>query len=83
MKEKELQMANKDHLNRVKDIKVPTGDILIVEGERGSLECLSIGDYGKHANIKADFLGLKNEINGVPNGAVMPFYHNYNRNRYL
>jgi 23S rRNA (adenine2503-C2)-methyltransferase len=55
-----------------KNIKVPTGNILIVEGEKGKLECLSIGDCGKSANIKADFLGLRDEINGVPNGRVMP-----------
>jgi 23S rRNA (adenine2503-C2)-methyltransferase len=55
-----------------KNIKVPTGNILIVEGEKGLIECLSIGDYGKQANIKADFLGLHDEINGVPNGKVMP-----------
>jgi 23S rRNA (adenine2503-C2)-methyltransferase len=56
----------------LKNIKVPTGNILIVEGEKGKLECLSIGDYGKSANIKADFLGLHDEINGVPDGKVMP-----------
>jgi 23S rRNA (adenine2503-C2)-methyltransferase len=51
---------------------VPTGNILIVQGENGLLECLSIGDYGKEKNIKADFLGLPNEINGVPNGSIIP-----------
>lgn len=56
----------------VKNIKVPTGNILIVQGENGLLECLSIGDYGKKKNIKADFLGLPNEINGVPNGDIIP-----------
>lgn len=40
-------------------IPVPTGDILIVGGERGQmLEMLSIGDYGKDVNLKADCLGL-------------------------
>ena len=53
--------------------KVPTGNILILNGELCSkLECLSIGDYGKEKNIKADFLGLKEEINGVPNGDILP-----------
>lgn len=53
--------------------KVPTGHILIVRGERGGmLECLSIGDYGKAKNLKADFLGLTNEINGVPHGELLP-----------
>lgn len=56
----------------IKNIKVPTGNIIIVEGENGLLELLSIGDYGKEKNIKADFLGLKNEINGVPNGNIIP-----------
>jgi 23S rRNA (adenine2503-C2)-methyltransferase len=53
-------------------IDVPTGKILIVHGEKGKLECLSIGDYGKQHNIKADFLDMPDEINGVPNGEIMP-----------
>jgi 23S rRNA (adenine2503-C2)-methyltransferase len=56
----------------MENIKVPTGNILIVDGDRGKLECLSIGDYGKEKNIKADFLGLTKEIDGVPNGNVRP-----------
>ena len=53
--------------------KVPTGDICIMQGERNKpLEFLSIGDYGKQNNIKADFLGLPDEIHGVPNGDIMP-----------
>lgn len=56
----------------IKNINVPTGNILIVKGEKGKLECLSIGDYGKEKNLKADFLGLKKEINGVPNGDIIP-----------
>jgi 23S rRNA (adenine2503-C2)-methyltransferase len=56
----------------LQNIQVPTGNILIVEGEKGKLECLSIGDYGKNQNIKADFLGITHEINGVPNGQIMP-----------
>jgi 23S rRNA (adenine2503-C2)-methyltransferase len=39
-------------------LEVPTGHIMIIEGERGLLECLSIGDYGQGHNIKASFLGL-------------------------
>lgn len=42
----------------IKRYSVPTGDILIVDGERGRLEMLSLGDYGKDANIKCDALGL-------------------------
>jgi 23S rRNA (adenine2503-C2)-methyltransferase len=51
--------------------KVPTGKIIIVEGDKGKIECLSLGDYGKERNVKANFLGLNREINGVPNGEVM------------
>lgn len=56
----------------ISNIKVPTGNICIAQGEKGKIEFLSIGDYGKDLNIKADFLGLKDEINGVPNGDIMP-----------
>lgn len=56
----------------IKNINVPTGNICIMQGEKGMLEFLSIGDYGAKANVKADFLGLKDEINGVPNGNIMP-----------
>ena len=51
---------------------VPTGNILIIKGDYGLLECLSIGDYGKLHNVKADFMGITRELNGVPNGEVMP-----------
>ncbi len=56
----------------LKNIKVPTGNILIIEGDKGKLECLSLGDYGKEKNIKADFLNLTKELNGVPHGDLMP-----------
>lgn len=55
-----------------KNIVVPTGNICIMQGEKGLLEFLSIGDYGKDANIKADFLGITRELNGVPSGNIMP-----------
>jgi 23S rRNA (adenine2503-C2)-methyltransferase len=55
-----------------KNVKVPTGNICIMEGEKGKLEFLSIGDYGKEHNIKADFMGLTKEINGVPNCKLLP-----------
>jgi 23S rRNA (adenine2503-C2)-methyltransferase len=45
----------------LKRIKVPTGDILILEGAKGKLECLSLGDYGKAINIKCDALGLSRD----------------------
>lgn len=44
-------------------IKTHTGKIY-VDRER-KLEFLTVGDYGKENNIKADFLGLHNEIHGV------------------
>jgi 23S rRNA (adenine2503-C2)-methyltransferase len=55
-----------------KNIKVPTGNICVMQGEKGLIEFLSIGDYGKESNIKADFLGITRELNGVPNGEIMP-----------
>lgn len=56
----------------IKKIIVPTGEIYVAQGDRGMLEFLTVGDYGKDANIKADFLGITRELNGVPNGKVMP-----------
>lgn len=56
----------------LKKIKVPTGEIYTAEGENGVLEFLTVGDYGKQANIKADFLGITRELNGVPNGEIQP-----------
>lgn len=59
-------------MNIVKTVKVPTGEIYVAQGEKGLLEFLTVGDYGKNANIKADFLGITRELNGVPNGKPMP-----------
>lgn len=59
-------------MNIVRNIEVPTGNICVMQGERGLIEFLSIGDYGKDLNIKADFLGITRELNGVPNGEIMP-----------
>jgi 23S rRNA (adenine2503-C2)-methyltransferase len=59
-------------MNILKNITTPTGNILIVQGEKGKLEMLSLGDYGKEKNLKADFLGLKKEINGVSHGELLP-----------
>lgn len=56
----------------LRDIIVPTGNILIVDGEKGKLEVLSIGDYGQTNNVKAQFLGLNKDIEGVVNGECMP-----------
>jgi len=35
----------------IKNIEVPTGNILIVQGDKGKIECLSLGDYGKSVNL--------------------------------
>ena len=51
---------------------IPTGYLFTSRCERGELETLSIGDYGKRYNIKADFLGFPEEIAGVPNMPTMP-----------
>lgn len=32
-------------------VEVPTGDIMVVQGDKGALEFLSIGDYGKEVNV--------------------------------
>lgn len=53
-------------------IKVPTGHICIIDGEKGKLEFVSLQDYGKAKNIKADFLGYTREINQVPHGELLP-----------
>ena len=53
-------------------IPVPTGDILIVKGERGELEMLSIGDYGKDVNLKADFMGLERHPSPVRHTKLLP-----------
>lgn len=44
-------------------VKTHTGKIYVDADKR--LEFLTVGDYGKENNIKADFLGLHKEINGV------------------
>ena len=52
--------------------KLPTGYLFTDTYSKGELETLSIGDYGKAKNIKADFLGYTKEINGVVNGETQP-----------
>ena len=49
-------------------INTHTGKIYVDTDRK--LEFLTVGDYGKENNIKADFLGLTKEINGVANTAV-------------
>lgn len=58
-------------MKTLRNLLVPTGNILVVKGDKGNLECLSIGDYGRNKNVKADFLGLSNDIEGVENGDTM------------
>ena len=56
----------------VRHLKVPTGDILVVEGERGELEMLSLGDYGKDINLKCDAMGLSRKPSPVRHTRLMP-----------
>lgn len=56
----------------LKNIQVPTGNILIVQGDKGKLECLSIADYGKDVNLKADFMGLNKPIERVRHTSLLP-----------
>jgi 23S rRNA (adenine2503-C2)-methyltransferase len=56
----------------IRNIQVPTGNILIVDGANGKLEMLSLGDYGKDVNVKADFLGLKRPIERVEHTKLLP-----------
>jgi 23S rRNA (adenine2503-C2)-methyltransferase len=56
----------------IEKYKIPTGYLFVDDYEKGKLETLSIGDYGKKANVKADFLGYTDEINGVSNKAIIP-----------
>lgn len=56
----------------MKKYALPTGVLFNNDYSRGKLETLSIGDYGKAHNIKADFLGYSRELNGVENTHCMP-----------
>lgn len=51
-----------------KEFKTRTGAIFC--DTETNLEWLYVGDYGKANNIKANFLGLTNEINSVPHHEV-------------
>lgn len=55
-----------------KKFTIPTGYLFTGDYSRGKLETLSIGDYGKSKNVKADFLGYTKVIEGVPNCYCMP-----------
>lgn len=52
----------------MKIVNTHTGKIYVDSDRR--LEFLTVGDYGKENNIKANFLGLTKEINGVKNTEV-------------
>ena len=56
----------------VRRLHVPTGDIIVVSGEKGQLELVSLGDYGKDVNLKADFMGLNRHIERVCHGGMLP-----------
>lgn len=51
---------------------IPTGYLLVDDYSKGPLETLTIGDYGKAHNVKADFLGFTEPIKGVPDTWCMP-----------
>jgi 23S rRNA (adenine2503-C2)-methyltransferase len=59
-------------MNILRNIEVPTGNILVVQGELGKLEMLSLGDYGKDINIKSDVLGLTRIPSPVRHTKLLP-----------
>lgn len=62
-------LLNKKNENmETKIVKTHTGKIYVDIKNR--LEFLTVGDYEKENNIKANFLGLTKEINGVANTEV-------------
>jgi len=56
----------------IKRLDVPTGSILVVRGEKGNLEMLSLGDYGKDVNVKCDSMGLNRELKSVKHTSLLP-----------
>lgn len=46
----------------LKRVLVPTGDICVIAGDRGQLEFMSIGDYGKEVNLNQD----RPVVDGLP-----------------
>lgn len=56
----------------MKTYTLPTGYLFVDQYSKGQLETLSIGDYGKGVNVKANFLGYTKPIHGVPNTHCMP-----------
>lgn len=56
----------------IRRLRVPTGDILVVKGMNGSLELLSLGDYGKDVNVKCHAMGLGRDIERVEHTEMLP-----------
>lgn len=56
----------------IKNIEVPTGNIVICQGSKSLIEFVSVGDYGKETNLKADFLGLKEKPEQFKHGDMLP-----------
>ncbi len=56
----------------LRNLKVPTGNILVVRGDKGDLEMLSLGDYGKDVNVKCDAMGLSRELTQVEHTSLLP-----------
>ncbi len=56
----------------LQNLQVPTGNILVTQGESGKLEMLSLGDYGKDVNLKADVMGLTREPDKVSPVKMLP-----------
>ena len=59
-------------MDLLRRIQVPTGDILVVAGEQGNLELLSLGDYGKDVNVKCDAMGLSRKLERVKHTSLLP-----------
>lgn len=59
----------------MKTVLTHTGKIYVDTEHR--LEFLTVGDYGKENNIKADFLGLTKEINGYSSRPKQEMGSNY------
>ena len=56
----------------IRNLSVPTGNICIVQGDKGQLELLSLGDYGKDVNLKCNSLGLTRNIEKVEHTELLP-----------
>jgi len=56
----------------LRNLEVPTGNILVVKGSNGELEMLSIGDYGKEVNVKCEAMGLTRELEKVEHQQILP-----------